>query len=450
MISIKTSMKKINQFISIVLEACRNTKDVKGTSARLKRDLQINLSLQLEEAFQRNKHKFRNGQKIKVRMVYAIPSYWQSWASVYDELKSRNDIDLNVIYMSLKGHPKETNQHAGAEDFLINNNIPFTYADDFDPSLDNPDIVIFQCPYNWYYDTVYGQLRVELLKGLGIRTCYIPYGIEFDDSHNSNKIQNLHCSHPLQKYAWRVFATHTDVKLYFAKYCITGSAHVKSFGHPKFDTYAYPANVVFENSIKAKASGRKIVLFQIHSPNNSDCKDPKKYHTLQFQEISKICKYLSSCKDVYSLITFHPAFESRVIELKKATAKDFAALKDYINQSNNAEVFVGNYQDAIKIADAYISEISSLLVEMAYMEKPTMFLYDQKVTLKRFTETLSSGFFNGNKLEHVQNFIKMIVNGSDNKRERRREVKKQIFTITVGEIGKRIVDDIINDYKMGR
>lgn len=440
-------IKNFFRIYSIVSNLIKRQKKTQELAENNRKRLDILSGMILDELFEKHKNYLDSSTKCKVRFFYVIDSYWPSWKSVYDEFILDERCDVKVIFLSVINTKKETSQHRNSLNFLLQNNINFEYAEDYDPFIDNPTVVFYQSPYQWYYD-IYKHLRVERLKSIGIRTVYIPYGIEFDDTINNSFLKNLHCGHSVHRNAWKVFAIHEDIRKYFNLNCLTSGKHVEVFGLPKFDSYINK-NVPFDDELISKINNRKVIAVQIHTPNQVDCIDRKTFHTLSLREIIELIDILKRRTDVYFIVTIHPAYRSKIIELKLAKEEEVDNMIESIS-GENIFLYTGDYQVLLHNADGLITELSSLIVEYSYLCKPFLYIYNSKPAFKKFTERLLKVNYEcqGINILLINEYINMISDSIfDLKAKERKDIVNDIFPhhIYNGKIGKRIKDYILCD-----
>lgn len=398
-------------------------------------------------SFKMNQRHLNKNEKLKIHFLYIADSYWPSWESIYNACAKDENLDVKVIFLRTKGTHLYSSQYVEAEKFLKIRKIPYIEYQNYIPEEERPHVILYQTPYNVNYD-VFNKLRPDFITGLGIRIVYISYGIEYDKSINNEHIQNLHYTHRVHSLAWRLFVMHSDIKDGFYKYCPAGGFHIVVSGHPKFDCYV---NNKFSlpNTLLEKANGRKIIAFQIHCYNDSDCIGEKRIHSIPFAEHLKIQQILSSYKKYFFVYTIHPAFKTRNISRGFCTSKDYFNFIKKIKSSNNMCVYKGDHQTLLAEADAFITENSSLMIEMGFFNKSVLYMYDRPIALKPFAEKLVSTFHHGHSHKDVVNFIENIVFKHDDLLQKRALQRESIFPKSTydGNIGLRIKQYIIKTVK---
>ena len=280
---------------------------------------------------------------------------------------------------------------------------------DYFPEKENPHVIVYSTPYDFYYNNLFPKCAPYTLQRLHIRTVYIPYGIEYDSDadvddyggmiKNQNFLAGIQTGQNVHFYAWRLYVMHEDIKRYYKDKSLVNLDHIKVLGAPKFDIYCDKNNeCLVDNNLKMLAKGRKIVAYQIHIPNNNNVREIDKlkgrYHTLNFDIHRKILSLIKKREEYFFVITIHPLFETTAINRFKLVSNAvFNSFLQEIYESENCFLFrSGNYQTLLLTADAFITENSSLMIEMSYWDKPVLYLYDVPVKMKPFAEKIISTF----------------------------------------------------------
>lgn len=413
---------------------------------QIKYDDQTNCARQLplgsQILHQMNQIPLKPKEKLRVHFLYIADSYWPSWDSLYNACLANANIDCKIIFLNTKGTPLHTSQYSHAEEFLKEKHLPYVEYKDYYPENTLPHVMIYQTPYNANYK-IFKKVSPELITALGIRIVYLSYGIEHDVSVNNNHIQNLHYGHKVHELAWRIFVMHADIKEGFYHHCLTGGFHVRVFGHPKFDCY-FNSKLSLPKELIAKANGRKIIAFQLHCYNDSDCPGAKHIHSVSFAQHRKILKLFSKYPQYLFVYTIHPAFRTRNIEKGFCTLTEYNDFITEIIKTKNTFLYTGNHQSLLNCADAFITEGSSLMIEMGFFKKSVLYVYDVPITHKPFAAKLITTYHHGHSHKDVANFLDNIVFKNDPLLNIRERYKSSVFPPNIynGGIGQRIITDI--------
>ena len=397
--------------------------------------------------FNQNKIKLKDNEKIRIHFLYIADSYWPSWNSLYKACVEDDNIEVKLIFLNTFGTSLYTSQFENAEKFLKENNIQYISYDEYFPEIEKPHILFYQTPYDTTY-SVFRKVRPDFVTEQGIRVAYLSYGIEYDRSITNKRVQDLHYNHLVHKLGWNIFVMHQDVKDGFYLYCKTGGAHVRVSGHPKFDNYMNRKSV-WPQEIKDKAKGRKTIAIQLHCYNDSDCTGKKRIHSVPFKEHVKILEMLKQYKDYFFIYTIHPAYRTRNVEKKFCTLAEYTKFIYDIQNAENMYLYEGNHQDLIINADAFITENSSLMIEMGFFNKSVLYMYDVPIALKPFSEKLADTFHHGHTWSDVLNFLENVVFKNDELLHLREMYREDIFPKAIydGKIGFRIKEYICQELR---
>ena len=376
-----------------------------------------------------NKYRDYDGGKIRLGLVFQVPSFWPSIESVYNALLNDDRFDFRFFLLDLSY--KEPSQMNGAKDFLEMNNIKYELLtteklDEFEPHA-----LIIQTPYDEWHRT--SEFSSKILKEKHIRLIYIPYGIEIGGSQESLKYQ---FNSEFFNNMWRIYTLSEVTQKYFCIYSNLTIDEVKALGHPKFDgiiNKKYTTNYDF----KKLANGKKIVLVKIHFPIKFNdyvvTPDMKVYLDL----LDNIEEY----KDIYFIFMLHPLMFD---DDKNSLSKE---LVEKIKNTKNIMVFKDDdYREPLLFSDAFICDRSSIAVEIGSLHKPVLFIErdkDKEILIDEF-DRLFSSYEKGTSYNDIHKFLLNVNKGLDlNKDKRDIEVHKCIH-LCDGKSAERIIEDIYN------
>ncbi|MDL2207201.1 CDP-glycerol glycerophosphotransferase family protein [Desulfovibrio sp. OttesenSCG-928-M16] len=391
--------------------------------------------------YEYNKIPLHQGEKIRIHFLFFAPSFWPACESVYRAFSQDADVEVGVVYLHADPSRRVDTQRSGGRAFLEENNIPYIDYKDYDIAEQKPHIIVYQTPYNDVYEEFPG-LKCDRVTKLGVRAIYISYGIEYDKSVNTNHLVNIHHHHYVQCLAWKVFVMHNDIKDSFAQYCRLGSSHVEAMGAPKMDAYFHKKTSSVIDKIKEYADDRKVVAIFIHHPNNHESLYKFRMHSIQFSEHIKILNYLSKQHDFYFVVTLHPRFLTTAVRKLYTTSNMLDEFKNIIEQSSNIYLYSSDYQNLVSLADAFITEQSSVMIEMGMSGKPVLYLYDEPLPLKNFAEQIAESYYHGKTVDDVYDYIDLLRTGKDVLREKRNAIKQKFLETHDGDTGYRIYKNI--------
>jgi hypothetical protein len=312
--------------------------------------------------------------------------------------------------------------------------------------------VVYQSPYNTLY-LHFAKLKANHIKEAGIRPVYISYGIEYDRPKKRPEspeahLNMLHYRQYVQLFAWKIFVMHPDIRTGFYTHCLAGGSHVIAQGHPRFDAYAAGRLPRLPESLLRKAAGRPILVWQAHHFVNDESCEPSRTYSPSFAETEKMFSLLCGQSRVFIAATLHPLFVVDALNSGQATQADVDRLKSLIRESPNMALYDGDYQSLLAGADAFVTEKSSLMLEMAFLDKPTLFLQDIEVAFKPFAQDIASSYYRGKGLDDVQRFLRVVTGEApDTAAEDRKRVKAAYFAECDGHIGERIKEHLIQSLR---
>jgi hypothetical protein len=425
----------------------QKTSNLEATAARIKYFGQRSYMEIVNLCFEYSKIPLRPGEKIRIHFIHVVPSYWTAWRSFYEACLADARLEVMIILLDCAETPLASPQRQGARKLLEELRLSNTDYTDCDPAQAKPHVVFYNAPYNYYYE-YFRKLSPDLLKTTGIRPLYCTYGIEYDAARNKERLNNLHYHHYAQSLAWRAFVVHEDIRDGYFRFCRTGGAHVFPHGHPKFDAYVNSFKKL-PQEIANKQKARKLVVFQVHHPNNHDCRYKYRTHHLPIGEVTAIIQWLAEQEEIFSVITLHPLFIPFSVARGKSSIEELERLKWHIQESPNTFLFQGDYQLLLPWADAYISGQSSLLLEMAFLNKPVLYLYDEPLHLKPFAREIFASFYHGRGygygLADVQAFVARLYSGKDLLATKRQHVWQSLFSPYDGRAAWRMKECMINE-----
>lgn len=390
--------------------------------------------LEVEASYIANRLQYIPNEKIRVAIIFQVASFWPSIESLYEEMQSDERFEIKIVcYDESYDNTIKTET---AQQFLVENNIPFIHWHVFSLKNFKPHIVIVQTPYDGNRRREY---KSNYLKMAGYRVVYVPYGIEIGDTQHSRKQQ---LDHIVRKYAWKIFTfsetIHKDYRLYSEaddNVCVTGL--------PKFDSLYYKSKFPLNESVKLQAGGRKIILWKVHFPKMVMIDDELKLFTPYIQEYINFIDFIRTDKNNFYIFMPHPRFME--FNLDGQVQNELAELMDKVKKTNN--IYVDDrddYRNSLVNADAIIVDRSSVMVEAAAVGVPVLFMYneDYREPMTKAIEPLIDSYYQGNKTEDMVKFIHMVNMGIDPKKNEREMQFLNCIPYFDGKCAKRIKEEI--------
>lgn len=384
------------------------------------------------------KYKISDG-KLKILFVYQVASFWPSWDSLYRSCIEDKNIEVKLF--RIDGSQGDRAQMEHSEDFLIKNGIPyeeFTYER---VMSFNPDYMIYQTPYDKGHrpiETWTARYRKE-----GIRICYIPYGIEISDTEES-RYKHFSLSVVLNSFA--VFVLSEEIKKEYEKFCINAKA-VKALGLPRFD--ALTKHYELSKDCKAKANGRKIILWKSHFPKIFVENEVRKQATPDLDEYIKFLDYIKGTPNLFFIFMPHPKFTDQTIDsglLPKAQylLNTLRGLQNvYVDESDD-------YRNSLVNADAVIVDRSAVMVEAAVKNVPILYMSNMNYIEPMTTpiQNLLDSYYHGTTANEMIDFCECFKQGKDPQNLIRKKAFSKCVPYLDGKCAERIKEYMLEASKV--
>lgn len=374
------------------------------------------------------------GGKIRIGFIFQAPSFWPSFECVYEKILSDDRFEFVFYHLDLSY--KEPSQMKSAKDFLKKNNIKHKKLDINTLKQFNPHVLIIQTPYDEWHRT--DEFSSTNLRKLGFRLIYIPYGIEFAGDEESLKLQY---NSKFINNMWRIYTISETIQKYYCIYSKLSLENVKSFGHPKFESlYKRKYNTNYNISLLSK--GKKVILVKIHFPRKFQGNIVTPNMEVYMNLVDNIEKY---SKKVYFIFMLHP------LMFDEEKHGEYRELINKIIEKENKQYCLlykdDDYREPLYYSDAFITDRSSLSVEMGIFKKPILFLennVNKEIYIEEFNNLFNS-YIKGDSYSSIDYFIKGIIEKkikSDNLNYL--NIYSKIVPHISENISKNIVDDIYN------
>jgi hypothetical protein len=371
-------------------------------------------------------------EQIRVAILFQDPSLWTAIESFYDALINDSRFSVNIFVLE---KPEFT--YEAQSNFLKFFNFEFTEYS-FERLLwFAPHAILLQTPYD-YTNRPLSAYSMKFKKA-GIRVIYIPYGIEIVDTPSA---RYDHFRMPVINNAYRIYVLSELFANEYKKYCGNYKA-VRAVGLPRFDVFSQKEKYRLPDTTLELANGRKIVVWHTHFPKKSNIGDIPRLITPYLDEYINFANKLNEYTEYFFIFQPHPKFGRDVStnEFKAQTDEIFSILEHmpnvYIDYSDD-------YHAALMSADAFISDRSSLLVEVGACDIPVLYMKNSDFEEKAFPplERLFSVYTQGTSCSDMINFLWAFDNEVDANKEIRNKAFKSLAVYLDGACGKRIAEDL--------
>ena len=377
----------------------------------------------------------RRGGTDAVRVAFIVMSAttWPSLQSVWAACNRDPRFDVRVILAPntyLDRQSKEFNQ---ARAFLIRDDIPFTYG--YEGILDDfrPEVVFVPSAY---IDMLPYYLGAGALEAVGARIAYVPYGLEIGGGGFNMQYQfNL----DLHNRAWRIFARSVSHRRMFARYCESGSGHVRVVGSPRLDQISR-LNACDASELEAWIGRRKAILWTPHFSEGPSAA----WSTFGRYRDHILEIFAKRAKTHVLIFRPHPLLFSHLRTTGYWTTEEEAAFRQRIAAAENVVLDEsGSYLPAFKAAHALMADAGSFLLEFFATGKPLLYLSPEGGIGLNDDANLADYLYVCRGSADIARFVEAVGKGRDPMATQRRAGLSQFFHIPEkGTVGEAIADHV--------
>lgn len=387
-----------------------------------------------------------NSEKIRVLFVFQSATVWPSMENLYFACK--NDERYQVVLALYEDVVVEKGHLANAKEFLDNNN--YTYINYASIEFDSycPHIVFIQLPYDTSCHTP-DALSLGFVNR-GIRVIYVPYGNETADTQEVRRVQYENF---VVENAWRVYTGTNEAYAEYRKFCRNRDS-VRCVGVPKFDSIVNKENFCLCDDIKNKKQGRKLIVWKIHFPKRDATSDGPKLVTPELREYFRFLQYIEKNETLFFVILGHPKLINQdVSSLVYRDNQQMESISSFFDKAKQLEnVYIDtapDYRNTLYNGDAVIMDRSGLIIEVAMLNIPTLYLLNgeyQEKYLNYVNEILGT-YESGQTCQDMINFVELQKKGIDKWHDKRKMIIKKYIPFLDGECCSRILEDIVTNVK---
>ncbi len=302
----------------------------------------------------------------------------------------------------------------------------------------NPDMVFMSNPHNLTKHRYYKDIFSNYI------CYYVPYGYPtsnyggYFDQYN----QLFHNA------MYKIFSSANSDLDICKKYSDNKGINVEVTGYPATEIYLdkkYKCKDVWKKQSKKK-------LRIIFAPHHTIAMPTFPLATfLQYGE------YLQELVEIYK-DTIQWAFKPHpLLKMKLKKHKDWGEKKtneywDFWKNQENTQLNESEYADLFMTSDAMIHDCSSFIGEYLFTNKPVLYLIPPKVNILNYFSPLGIECFgacaHGNKQEDIDIFIKSLIKGEDDMKEKREQfLEKNVYPYHKDKMpSDRIIESIKKDF----
>ncbi|MFZ0158740.1 MAG: CDP-glycerol glycerophosphotransferase family protein [Kineosporiaceae bacterium] len=372
--------------------------------------------------------------------VVQVQSTWGAIADVCAELRARagrGEIAFEVLALDSDHELRErsTAEFVAEHGYRPRDLAWFTaLADDESSAL---ALVITDSPWD--------DLRPEPVQSVylaerGVRLAYLPYG---NNVGAGTTMMTRAYDLPLHRLAWRAFARSEVQRGLWTQHCSSGADHVRVLGLPKLDRVlrmvAEPGDRGGEHPVRVLAGRRPVVLWNPHFTfGRAGWSTFDRY-------LGPLTGWAAAHPDVVLMVRPHfrllrdlplsgGAGQSLIDALHRAVATHENIVLDT----------AADYLPAFTVADAFVSDLSSLITEWVPTRRPVCYLH--KVDGPGANEDAQYLFSLdvATSWEGLRAFLDAVREGRDLGAERREMVLRNHFEQLDGRASARIVEELLS------
>jgi hypothetical protein len=364
-------------------------------------------------------------------------SYWGALQTVCEALSERDDVVLNVVALQ----PANDAEPGLTAQFLRERGYAPQDETWLLEHLDSIDVAIIDHPYD---ELRSAPLRSSALAAMGIRLAYLPYCTPTADGvHQQSLMYDL----PLHQRAWRVFARSPRQAEMYARYGSVGNDHVRVLGLPKLDRLVNPpaARTPGSARLSGQIKGRRTVLWNAHFTVAMGDRTLSTFDSY----VEQLVGWFVAHPDV--VLLFRPHFN--LFPRLRALGNEGVAMERNLRATaaRHRNVILDetpDYLDAFTVADAMISDASSLITEFMPSRKPVLYLHSDRGPGYNEDAAYFDDLYQARSWQDVERFLRMVVASDDPMRQQREASLTTHFHALDGRAGERIADHIVTHLQL--
>lgn len=374
---------------------------------------------------------------IEVALMIQSATMWVVWENVYRALRDDPRFDVRVVAAPFE-------RDAAQKDvaiFLLDEGVPFVRHTHYDPAREQPDLVIFQSPYDGTRPPAWGSAS---LRAAGVRYAYSPYGMELSGGPDYDR---GNYGQPFIQHAWRIFARSASHWRMYGLHCPRGNDHVRVTGHPKLDALDALSDARVPAELAAFAEGRRVVLYNPQWSIAADGSGASTFHLWGDALLDRV----EARGDLALVMRPHPLLFGTLVERGICDAAFIAEIRERFERSEVLWLDESDdYRGALRVSHALVSDLSSLLLEVACLGKPVAYLENPKGPPTNADGHALDAFHRPATPEQLDAFLDMVARGDDELRAEREAKVAEVLYRPPGTVAEEILEVIHQGLTRGR
>lgn len=382
----------------------------------------------------------------KVSIVFLAQEYsvWPSLEMFYRHCAGDERYKITLVYVPF----------SNSGEILPADIVPYTDAGlpivpytDFDIVGESPDVVVLVKAY----DVMPPGYMGEDLDRVGEALAYIPYHISlFGASAVVNPFAQgmdlFYSSQPVQTVARYFVMDSPGLAAHTAANNLRSGDNLLRLGHPRMDLYSKNATPpVMPTAWAPKLEGRTVFLYNSHHTDD---------FTTFFDYFEKLLAFFAEHKEYALIWRPHPLMKSRFCEKKLMTERKWnKLLKKAAAVPNIVCDMSAAYHEAFTFSHALLTDISSLLIEYMFLDRPILLLRRSSDAPDRYKDYLRPELLavveQAGSWAEISAFMQRVKMGEDLNEFLRREFLREGLYGYGTNVSKALADTIYNDLREG-
>lgn len=368
--------------------------------------------------------------KIHALFLTEEVSCWPSIESLFEAASQSSDYHATLVYTPFE-HKNLLKNKDYYQVYRNDYHLPVVRHDQYHLESDSPDVVFMIKPYS----SVPARYQPNAILSVIPRVVYVPYGMEI-----TVDLVRFAFQHYLQLKAWRHCAYGSIVKDYAEKYGYCCGENVVVWGHPKADQYLSPHKPSEE--MRRFINGRKAILWTPH--HLVDLSKPGTGTWLIWGR--QILEIALQNTDIAFIFRPHPMMMGALLNNGYLSGEEAKEIEERIAASDNILWDKNDsYVDAIRAADAIITDGTTFSVEFLYTGKPILLTPRNMEGFYAMKDMLES-YYVVQDMTDVENFVRMIRCGNDPLEPKRLAMREKMLYLPEGKtVGQNIIENVKKD-----
>lgn len=362
-----------------------------------------------------------------VAVLFQHCSYWGAVATLCEALAARSDVDVTLVAVD---SPAARDEAQTTADFLRERGYEPRDGQWLQDNLSAVDVVVLDNPYDEFRPPA---LTVPALARAGVRLVAVPYGTNVIDG---DFMRRLTYDMPLHRLAWRSYVSSPIQRDLYVEWCRAGADHVRALGTPKLDRILQSTPSPRARQLRAAAGRRSVVVWNPHFRLGAGG-----WSTFD-RYVGPLLDHFARHDDQVLLIRPHFRLFGELAAAGQPgverTIRELAARHSNIVLDEHVD-----YLDALTVADAMISDLSSLATEFMLSGKPIALLRRTDAPPLNADGGYFDAMYQADSWADVESFLTMVRRGRDPRAEERAAAVVHHFGIADGHAGGRVADDLV-------